>query len=53
MTDAHRLIKDDALEMMAVLRMNREFMEFMKKRNNLFLQQFGKTIVEIDDDASA
>ena len=32
----------------------REFMEFMrKKHNNLSLQQFGKTIVEIDDDASA
>ena len=54
MTDAHLLMKHDALEMMVVLRMNREFMEFMrKKHNNLSLQQFGKTIVEIDDDASA
>ena len=42
---------------MVVLRMNREFMEFKRvKHNNLSLQQFGKTIVELMDtknDASA
>ena len=30
-TDANLFMKDDALEMMVVLRMNREFMEFMRK----------------------
>ena len=54
MTDAHLLMKHDALEMMVVLQMNHEFMEFMiKKHNNSSLQQYGKTIVEIDDDARA
>ena len=50
MTDAHLLMNDDALEMMVVLRINREFMEYMrKKHNNLTRQQFGKTVVELED----
>ena len=57
MTDAHLLMNDDALEMLVVLRINREFMEFMReKHNNLSLQQFRKTIVELMEtvnDASA
>ena len=57
MTDAHLLMNDDALEMMVILRINREFMEFMReKHNDLSLQQFGKTVVELmegNNDASA
>ena len=37
MTDAHLLMKDDALEMMVVLRINREFMEFTRKNTTIYL----------------
>ena len=37
MTDAYLLMKDDALEMMVVLRMNRKFMEFTRKNTTIYL----------------
>ena len=50
MTDVHLLMKDDALEKMVVLRNNREFMEYMRKNhNNLTRQQFGRTVVELEE----
>ena len=50
MTDARLLMKDDALEEMVFLRINREFMEYMrKKHNNLTRQQFGRTVVELEE----
>ena len=56
MTDVHLLMNDDTLQMMVVLRMKREFIEFLEnKHNNLSLQQFGKALVELtetDKDAS-
>ena len=43
-------MKDDNLKKMVVLRINREFMEYMrKKHNNLTRQQFGKTVVELEE----
>ena len=56
MTGAYLLMNDDAPKMMVVLQMNREFIEFMRKHNNLSLQQFGKAIFELmetGDDTSA
>ena len=50
MADAHLLMKDDTLEKMVVLRINREFMEYMReKHNNLTRQQFGRTVVELEE----
>ena len=48
MTDAHLLMGDVALEMMVVLRINRNFMEFMRnKHNKVSQQQFGRTVIEL------
>ena len=50
MTDARLLMKDNALEKMVVLRINRKFMEYMcKKHNNLTHQQFGRTVIEVEE----
>jgi len=48
MTDAHTLMGREALEKLVVLRINREFMEYMRsKYNSLTKQQFGQTLVQI------
>ena len=48
MTDAHILMGEEALEMLVVLRMNRTFMEYMRKKyQSLTKQQFGMTLVEL------
>ena len=50
MTGAHLLMKDNAVEKMLVLRINREFMEYMRKKHNNFTrQQFGRTVVELEE----
>ena len=53
MTESHFLMKDDALEMMVVLRMNLDFMEFMRKKQQFISAPVWEDNVEIDDDASA
>ena len=48
MTDGHTAMKQDSLEKLVVLQMNREFMEFMRKKyNHLSKQQFGQTLVQL------
>ena len=43
-------MKDNAVEKMLVLRINREFMEYMRKKHNNFTrQQFGRTVVELEE----
>ena len=52
MTDAHTLMGVEALEMLVVLRINRNFMEYMRsKYQHLTKQQFGMTVVELLDNA--
>ncbi len=46
LTEGNTLLGDEELEMLVVLRMNREFMEFMRERyNHLTKQQFARTVV--------
>ena len=48
MTDGHTAMKQDSLEKLVVLRMNREFMQYMRKKyNHLSKQQFGQTLVQL------
>ena len=47
MTDGHTVMKQDSLEKLVVLRMNRDFMQYMhKKYNYLTKQQFSQTLVQ-------
>ena len=40
--------KQDSLEKLVALRMNREFMQYMRKKyNHLSKQQFGQTLVQL------
>ena len=50
MSDGNSLLLDDELEMLVILRMNRKFMEFMRKHypdltKSLAQQHFGCTVV--------
>ena len=45
MTDAHTLMDKETLGMLAVLQMNRMFMEHMREKSTLEKQQFGMTLV--------
>jgi hypothetical protein len=48
-TDANTLLGDKEIEMLVMLRMNREFMEYMRKNiNALSKQQFETTIIRFD-----
>ena len=50
MTTGNSLLMDDELEMLALLRINREFMEFMRENYaHLSLQQFSCTTISEDD----
>ena len=56
MTSGNTLLGDEELEMLVVIRMNRDFMEFMRAYyNHVSLQQFQQTVVReadnVDDDA--
>ena len=46
MTEGNTLLKDDELEKLTVLRMNKKFMKFMRTHyNQLTKQQFNRTVV--------
>ena len=48
MTDGHTVMKQDSLEKLVVLRMNRDFMQYMRKKyNHLTKQQFGQTLIQL------
>ena len=45
------LLKDEELEMLVVLRMNRDFMKFMRTHyNDLTKDHFGRTVVDPDEE---
>ena len=49
MTNGNTLLGDQMLEMLVVLRMNREFMEFMRKdyaEEMMMMQPFNMTVIE-------
>ena len=49
LTEGNTVLSDEELEMLVVLRMNREFMEYMRKHyNHLTRDHFGKTVVSPD-----
>ena len=49
LTEGNTLLSDEELEMLVILRMNRKFMEFMRKHyNHLTKDQFDRTIVDPD-----
>ena len=49
LTEGNTLLGDRELEMLVILRMNRDFMEFMRKHySRLNLEQFGRTIIDVD-----
>ena len=49
MTDGHTLMSPTSLEKLVVLRMNREFMTYMRRKyNRLTKQQFGQTLVKYE-----
>ena len=49
LTEGNTLLSDEELEMLVILRMNREFMQFMRKHyNHLTKDHFGRTIVDPD-----
>ena len=50
LTEGNSLLSDEELEMLVVLRMNRKFMEYMRKHyNHLTKDHFGKTVVSPAD----
>ena len=50
MTDGNTLLADEELEMLVVLRMNRDFMKRMRKKYpRLSRQQFKQTVVRVAD----
>ena len=57
MTDGNTLLSDEELEMIVILRMNREFMEFMREqpeviaymKERLLGQTFNQTVVTEED----
>ena len=53
MSEGNTLLDDAELEMLTILRMNREFMEFMRLHyadltRSLADQHFGKTVVDVE-----
>ena len=49
--EGNTLLSDDEIEMLAVLLINKDFMEFMRsKYDDLSRQQFNMTIVKSDDE---
>ena len=54
LTEGNTLLSDEELEMLVILRMNRKFMEYMRKHhNNLAADHFGHTVVNPDGPAAA
>ena len=50
LTEGNTLLNDEELEMLVILRMNREFMAYMRKHHNDLTQDhFGKTIIDADE----
>ena len=50
MTDAHLLMGKESLEMMVVLRMNRKFMIYMRRKyKHLTKEQFGMSLIKLLD----
>ena len=48
-TDGNTLLSDEEIEMLVVLRMNREFMKFMRENyNHLTSDHFGRTVIPDD-----
>ena len=53
MTNAHCLMGQEPLEMLAVLQMNRNFMQYIRtKYSGLTQHQFGLTLVDLVKNAS-
>ena len=52
LTEGNSLLHDEELEMLVILRMNREFMRFMRHNHGELIressQRFNKTVIEID-----
>ena len=49
LTEGNTLLKDEDLEMLVILRMNRDFMKFMRELYNYLTKQtFGRTVVDPD-----
>ena len=57
LTEGNTILSDEELEMLVVLRMNREFMQYMRKHHNeLTADHFKRTVVDEepgDDEADA
>ena len=52
LTEGNSVLNDDKLTMLVILRMNRKFMEFMRKHyNHLTTNYFGKTIIGAGGDS--
>ena len=50
LTEGNTLLSDEELEMLVILRMNRDFMEFMRAHyNHLTNDHFGHTVVSPED----
>ena len=54
MTKGNALLRDEEVEMLIILRMNRHFMEFMRAEypdvcKVLASQKFGKTVVQAEE----
>ena len=50
MTDGNTLLSDEELEMLVILRMNRDFMIYMREHyNHLTKDTFGRTVVSPDE----
>ena len=52
LTEGNSLLHDEELEMLVILRMNREFMRFMRHNHGELIREsskrFNKTVIEID-----
>jgi hypothetical protein len=54
LTEGNSLLSDEVLEMVVVLRVNREFMKYMRKHyNHLSKQEFASTVVRTNGANSA
>ena len=54
LTEGNTLLSDEELEMLVILRMNRDFMHFMRKHyGHLAKETFGKTVVDDSEPAEA
>ena len=52
MTSGTSLLSDEEMEMLVILRMNREFMKFMREHYaDLSLQDFKQTTIDLQDNA--